>query len=561
MGAPPSPRDNGADDAIAAVPISKADGGKPKATGSDDGAHDVEKQSVEQGSTAQLKRSLQSRHLQMIALGGTIGTGLFIGSGGAINKAGPAGALIAYAFVGTLVYSVMVALAEMATFLPVSGGFTVYAGRFVDKSLGFAMGWIYWFSWAITFALEVTVSGLIIQYWAPEANLSIFVAVFWVAITVLNFLPVNFYGEVEFWLALIKVVTVIGFILFGICIDAGAGQHGYLGFNTWKDPGAFAPYLVTDNDNLAKFVGFWAVLIQAGFSYQGTELVGIAAGETANPRKTVPAAIRKTFWRILIFFVLTVFFIGLLVPYNNERLANENDDKTANASPFVIAADLAGVKVLPHIINAVLLTVVLSAANSNVYSGSRILVGLAQERLAPAFLMRTTIKGVPYYAVCFTAAFGLLGFMNVTESAKEVFEWLMNISGVAGFISWTSIGVSHIAFVRALEAQGMSRDSLPYQSPFGVWFTWYGVIFNLVIILTQGFTAFMPWDTSSFFVSYISLILFAVLYVGHKLWTRAPFVQPHAADLLTGRKDLDGIEWPDETPTTWYGKVFAFLFN
>ncbi|KAL8305815.1 hypothetical protein RB597_003491 [Gaeumannomyces tritici] len=560
MGAPP--KDGGADDAIAAVPVPKADGGKPKSSGSDDGgAHDVEKQSVEQGSTAQLKRSLQSRHLQMIALGGTIGTGLFIGSGGAINKAGPAGALIAYAFVGTLVYSVMVALAEMATFLPVSGGFTVYAGRFVDRSLGFAMGWIYWFSWAITFALEVTISGLIIQYWAPEANLNIFVSVFWAAITVLNFLPVNFYGEVEFWLALIKVITVVGFILFGICIDAGAGRHGYLGFNTWKSPGAFAPYLVEDNDSLAKFVGFWAVLIQAGFSYQGTELVGIAAGETANPRKTVPAAIRKTFWRILIFFVLTVFFIGLLVPYDNKLLANENGSSDATASPFVIAADLAGVQVLPHIINAVLLTVVLSAANSNVYSGSRILVGLAQERLAPAFLMRTSIKGVPYYAVCCTAVFGLLGFMNTTESAKKVFEWLMNISGVAGFISWTSIGVSHIAFVRALEAQGISHDSLPYKSPMGVWFSWYGVVFNMIIILTQGFTSFMPWNTSAFFVAYISLILFAVLYVGHKLWTRTPFVKPHDADLLTGRKDLDGIEWPDETPTTWYGKVFAFLFD
>ncbi|KAL8392356.1 hypothetical protein RB595_002519 [Gaeumannomyces hyphopodioides] len=559
MGAPP--KDSGADDAIAAVPMSKAEGGKPRASGSDNGAHDVEKQSVEQGSTAQLKRSLQSRHLQMIALGGTIGTGLFIGSGSAVGTAGPAGALIAYAFVGTLVYSVMVALAEMATFLPVSGGFTVYAGRFVDRSLGFAMGWIYWFSWAITFALEVTVSGLIIQYWAPEANLSIFVAVFWVVITALNFLPVSFYGEVEFWLALIKVITVIGFILFGICIDAGAGQNGYLGFNTWKNPGAFAPYPEMDNDNLAKFVSFWAVLIQAGFSYQGTELVGIAAGETANPRKTVPAAIRKTFWRILIFFVLTVFFIGLLVPYDNGRLANVDGDQTANASPFVIAADLAGVQVLPHIINAVLLTVVLSAANSNVYSGSRILVGLAQERLAPAFLMRTTIKGVPYYAVCCTAAFGLLGFMNVTESAKVVFKWLMNISGVAGFISWTSIGVSHIAFMRALKAQGMSRDGLPYKSPMGAWFSWYGVIFNVIIILTQGFTSFMPWNTSNFFVAYISLILFAVLYIGHKLWTRAPFVQPHEADLLTGRKDLDGIEWPDETPTTWYGKVFAFLFD
>lgn len=264
-------------------------------------SEDIEKQSVQHGTTTQLKRNLQSRHLQMIAIGGTIGTGLFIGSGGAIANAGPAGALIAYIFVGTLVYSVMVALGEMATYLPVSGAFTVYASRFVDHSLAFSMGWIYWFSWAITYALELTASGLIIQYWRPDLNIGIFIGVFWTVITATNFLPVSFYGEIEFWFATVKVLTVVGFIIFAICIDAGAGQHGYVGFYTWNNPGAFAPYLIEDNEALGKFVGFAAVLIQAGFSYQGTELVGIAAGETDNPRKTVPAAIRKTFWRIIIF--------------------------------------------------------------------------------------------------------------------------------------------------------------------------------------------------------------------------------------------------------------------
>lgn len=280
-------------------------------------SEDVEKQSVQHGTSTQLKRNLQSRHLQMIAIGGTIGTGLFIGSGGAIANAGPAGALIAYAFVGTLVYSVMVALGEMATYLPVSGAFTVYASRFVDHSLGFAMGWIYWFSWAITFALELTASGLIIQYWRQDLNIGIFIGVFWAIITAINFLPVTFYGEVEFWFAAIKVLTVVGFIIFAICIDAGAGQNGYLGFQTWTNPGAFAPYLIENNPALAKFVGFWAVLIQAGFSYQGTELVGIAAGETDNPRKTVPAAIRKTFWRIIIFVSSCLpFKLHLLTPYS-----------------------------------------------------------------------------------------------------------------------------------------------------------------------------------------------------------------------------------------------------
>jgi amino acid transporter len=451
----------------------------------------------------------------------------------------------------------MMSLGEMATYIPVAGAFTSYATRMADPSLGFAMGWIYWFSWAITYALELTATGLIIQYWDASLSIGIFIAVFWVVITGINFMPVSFYGEFEFWFSIIKVITVTGFIIFGICIDAGAGQQGYLGFHTWKHPGAFAPHLIKDNDSLAKFVGFWAVLIQAGFSYQGTELVGIAAGETENPRKTVPAAIRKTFYRILFFFVFTIFFIGLLVPYDNESLLSSASNATA--SPFVIAAHLAGVKVLPGLINAVLLFVVLSAANSNVYSGSRIVVGLAQEGFAPAIFKRTTKGGVPIYSVAFTAAFGLLAFLNLSNTGGTVFEWLQNITGVAGFISWACINGTHICFMRALAARNISRDTLPYKAMAQPWFAWYGLFFNVLIIFTQGFTAFIPWNTSEFFVDYISLILFAVLYFGHKIIYKTKWVDPLSADLDTGRMEVESEVWETTVPTTAWGKFWEWL--
>ncbi|KAL1867198.1 lysine permease [Paecilomyces lecythidis] len=519
---------------------------------------DIEKHGAgrESNPLPDLKRKLKSRHLQMIAIGGTIGTGLFIGSGSAIANSGPAGALIAYIFVGTIVYSVMTSLGEMATYIPIPGAFTSYATRLIDPSLGFAMGWIYWFSWAITFALELTATGLIIQYWDKELSIGIFIAIFWVFITALNFLPVNFYGELEFWFSSIKVLTVIGFMIFAICIDAGAGQHGYLGFHTWGNPGAFAPYLIKSSEAKAKFVGFWAVLIQAGFSYQGTELVGIAAGETENPRKTVPSAIRKTFYRILFFFVLTIFFIGLLVPHDNPNLLSDASD--ASASPFVIAAKLAGVKVLPGLINAVLLTVVLSAANSNVYSGSRILIGLAQEGFAPRFLKWTSKGGVPYYGVAFTAAFGLLGFLNLSNGGGTVFNWLLNISSVAGFITWASLNGCHLAFMRALKARNISRDLLPYKALWQPFFAWYGLFFNVLIILTQGFTSWIPtFSVSDFFVAYISLILFVVLYLGHKIIFRPAFVKPEEADLDTGRTEYD-VVWETQEPTTRWGKFWAW---
>lgn len=366
--------------------------------------------------------------------------------------------------------------------------------------------------------------------------------------------------QVEFWFASIKVITIIGFLIFGICINAGAGQRGYIGFKYWHHPGAFAPYLldqVNDNLPLAKFVGFWSVLIQAGFSYQGTELVGIAAGETDNPRVTVPAAIRKTFYRILFFFVLTIFFIGILIPYDNKQLLNGST--SAAASPLVIAAKLAGVDVLPDLINAILLTVVLSAANSNVYSGSRILVGLAEQRSAPRLLARTTKGGVPYVAVSFTSAFGLLGFMNESNNGGVVFDWFLNITAVAGFIAWTCINISHICFMRCLKAQGILRDTLPYKAFWQPWFSWYGMVFNIIIILTQGFTAFMPWNTSSFFVAYISLILFAVLYAGHKIVFRQPFVKPEEADLLSGRREVDDMFFEEKISHGVWQKFWHWL--
>lgn len=451
----------------------------------------------------------------------------------------------------------MQSLGEMATYIPIPGAFTSYATRFIDPSLGFSMGWIYWFSWAMTYSLELTATGLIIQYWNADLSIGIFISVFWVVITLINFMPVSFYGEFEFWFSSIKILTVIGFLVFAICIDAGAGQHGYLGFHTWGNPGAFAPYLLDSNGALAKFVGFWAVLIQAGFSYQGTELVGIAAGETENPRKNVPAAIKKTFYRILFFFVFTVFFIGLLVPYDNPDLLSSASDATA--SPFVIAAKLAGVKVLPGLINAVLLFVVLSAANSNVYSGSRILVGLAQDGSAPAFLKRTSKSGVPYAAVTFTAMFGLLAFLNLSNSGGTVFDWLLNITAVAGFITWACINGCHIAFMRALAARNIPRDTLPYKSMWQPFFAWYGLFFNLLIILTQGFTAFIPWNTSNFFVAYISVILFAVLYIGHKLVMKTKFVGSLEADIDTGCLVHDSTTWSIEEPTTAWGKFWAWL--
>lgn len=418
------------------------------------------------------------------------------------------------------------------------------------------MGWIYWFSWSITYALELTAAGLIIQWWNESLSIGIFITIFWVPITLVNFLPVDIFGEFEFWFALIKVVALFGFWIFAICINAGASAQGYIGFKYWNEPGAFAPYLA--QGPVAKFVGFWAVLIQAGFAFQGTELCAIGAGESANPRKTMPEAIRRTFWSIFCLFVATIFFIGILVPYDNPKIAIGGTN--AGSSPLVIAIQLAGVSGLPDLMNAILLTVVLSAASSNVYSGSRILVGLAEEKCAPAFLKRTTKRGVPYLATAATASMGLLAYMNLSADGGKAFTWLLNIVSVAGFIAWSCVCICHLCFMRALKAQNMDRDTLPFKSWGGRGLAIYGLVFCAIITITQGFVSFVPWNVEDFFTSYISLILFVVLYAGHKLVTRSKFINPAEADLLTGKFEDEVAETWEESSRSGWKKMVKKIF-
>ena len=483
---------------------------------------------------AGLTRSLQGRHLQFIAMGATFGTGLFLGTGSALANSGPASLVLGFLFIGLVVYSVMVALGEMAAYMPVAGAFTVYATRFVDPTLGFAMGWIYWFSWAITFGLEITAAGLIIGYWNDSISIAVWISIFWVVFTAANLMPVRYFGEMELWFSSIKVVTVIGFIIFAICVNAGVGDQGYLGFHYWKDPGAFKEYMVTGG--IGKFVGFWSVMVTAGFSYQGSELVGIGAGEAANPRKAIPQAIRWTFWGNFVLFVSTVFFVGICVPSDNADLTLGQTN--ASASPLVITAKLAGIQALPDIINGVLLTAVLSAASSDVYSSTRILYSLADEGLAPKIFTKTNRFGTPYWSVLFCSLLGLLGYLNLSQSGADVFNWLLNITAVAGFIVWALINYCHIRFMKVLAARGQPRSELPFVAPFQPYLSWFGLFFNLLILITSGFTVFISWSTSDFFAAYVSILLFVVLYVGHKLVFRTKPVKMEDIDLSVGRVDI-----------------------
>ncbi|EJT98003.1 amino acid transporter [Dacryopinax primogenitus] len=505
-------------------------------------------------------RALKSRHLQMIAIGGTIGTGLFVGSGGALATAGPVGTLLGYIIVGAMVYAVMISLGEMTTLFPVSGSFTHYATRFVDPALGFALGYNYWYSYAVTLPNEITAAAIVIGYWNQTINVAIWVSIFLVAVIGINFIGVAAYGEAEFWMSFIKVTTIVGLIILGIVLDLGGGpNHDRIGFRYWKHPGPFNQFNGIPGAT-GRFLAFWSSFIQAAFSYLGTEIVAVTAGEAQNPTKTIPKAIRRVFYRILLFYVGGIAVIGLLVPYTSDQLLNNTG--TAAASPFVIAIETAGISALPSIINAVILISAFSAGNSDLYTSSRTLYALALDGKTPSFLRRCTRRGLPIWCVGITALFGFLSYLNVgAASAGTVFEWFVNISTVSGLFAWATICFSYIRFYNAAKLQGLDRNTLPYKGPLQPYAAYFGCILALLIILFNGWSVFLAgnWSTSTFVADYIGVPIFAGFYLFWKIYKRSKVVRLEDIDLLSGRRGIDEKEEEDWVPVKWYEKVWAWL--
>ncbi|KAF4552532.1 Amino acid permease-like protein 33 [Elsinoe fawcettii] len=491
----------------------------------------------------QLKRDLKGRQVNMLAIAGAIGTGLIIGSGQGLARGGPGSLFIAYTVTGAITYFVMTALGEMATFLPMDQGFNGYASRFVDPALGFATGWNYFFKYAIVLANNLTAAGLIIQYWRPDLNVGIWVTVFAVAIIAINVFHVSNFGESEFILSVLKVITLCIVLITCLVVALGGGpDQDRRGFRYWRDPGAFAAYLRPGSTG--QFLGFWACMVQSCFAYTGTEVVGAAFAETPNPRRNVPRAIRQTLWRIATFYVAGVFVLGMVVPYDNDRLVGATKAKTsAAASPFVIAIGLAGIKVLPDFINAALLVFVISAANTDIYVGARTLYSLAKDGQAPRCFMYTNSKGVPLYGVAATSAFALLAYLNVARSTSTVFGYFVSLVTVFGTLNWINILVSYLGFLRGLQAQGISRTELTFRGPLQPYGAYFALGLTMLITLFNGYNAFIPrFNIATFMTCYIGIAIYLVNIVGWKLVHRTKRIKALEMDLETNRRLFEEIE-------------------
>lgn len=405
------------------------------------------------------------------------------------------------------------------------------------------MGWDYAIQWLTILPFEISAAGLTIQYWNASINIGVWVAVFLAVLTLIQFFGVRGYGEVEFILSIIKILGCTGFIIFGVVVDCGGvstDPRGYIGAHYWHDPGAFAN----------GFKGFCSVFVTASFAFAGTELTGLAAAEAKDPVKAIPKATKQVFWRIFFFYIVNLFIVGLIVPYNSDRLLGSGGAAYTKASPFVIAIEMAGVKALPSIFNVVITLSVISVANSATYGSTRTLQALAARGMAPKILAYVDKKGRPIPTIILQLLFGLLAFINEANTGggttgTQVFTWLLSLSGLANFFVWGSICLSHIRFRLAWKANGHTVQELPYRAMFGIWGSILGIFLNFICLAAQFYVAVFPIggvpggtaSAEAFFEAYLAAPLILFLYLIWKIYSF--FAVPEHRRMWVPIKDID----------------------
>ncbi|KAN0099782.1 Amino acid permease/ SLC12A domain containing protein [Hyaloscypha variabilis] len=517
------------------------------------GSHDV----VTADGTNKLHRNLKGRHMQMIAIGGAIGAGLFVGSGGAFQTGGPGAVLIGFMIIGVMIYLMMQALAELAVMYPINGAFTMYICRFIDPSWGFACGWQYGISWLTVLPFEISAACNIIHYWTNVENVNdcAWIIPLLFALVVIQFFGVRGYGEVEFVLSIMKITACVGFMILGIIIDCGGvptDHRGYIGAKYWHSPySAF----------LNGFHGFCTVFVTASFAFSGTELTGLAAAEAEDPKKEIPKATRQVVWRICIFYIVNLFLVGLIVPANSPLYSGAGAE--SRHSPFVIAIELAGIKALPSIFNAMILISVMSVANSCTFGSTRTFQALAANGMGPKLFAYVDRKGRPVTVVILQLLFGCLAFLNLDQSGGgNIFNWLLALSGLSSFFIFGSIAIAHIRFRSAWKLNGHSKEELPFRAAFGIWGSYVCAVMNFLCLVAQFYVALYPvggpnLNPTIFFQDYLAGPFLLVLYLMWKVWSwfmipehRPLYVNIRDIDIYTGMRetqlDISGADVPEE---------------
>lgn len=469
------------------------------------------------GGHANVQRQLRSFHITMIGFSSGIGTGLFIGAGAAYAKAGPAGLLLAYCIVGAVLWCVMQSIAELATLIPTAGSFPHWATRFIDPAVGFSLAISYGYCYSLAIASESSAAAVLVSYWS-DISPAVVISVSLALILAINLLSVKFYGDSEVVCGAIKILCFFGLVIVAIVITSGGGPNGgAIGFRYWHDPGAWTEYNGIKGST-GNFLGVLSALVNASFSFIGVETVVISAAESRNPHRDIPNAARRVTYRIGFFYILGALLIGMIVSPTNPDLVSGS--KNANSSPWVIAIRNAGISILPSIVNACILVSAWSAGNSYCWVGSRMILAMTTDHQLPQVFGKTGRNGVPYVAVIAAWLFGPLAYLSVGSGGpSQAFAWLQSLSTVAGLIAWATLCFCYIRFFAALKAQGVSRDSLPWQGPLQPYAAWVGFIGATTITFVSGFSVFLKgnWSASTFVASYVGIPIFIIPIVVWKL--------------------------------------------
>ena len=451
-----------------------------------------------------LQKRLELRHINMIALGGSIGTGLFLVSGFSISVGGPGGALLAYCCMAIIVYFLMTSLAEMSSFKPSAGSFCDYSTEYVGKSFGIAMGYNYWLSWASAIAVEVLAATQIIGYWFPHINPFLLTIAFFSIIVAANLFVVKVYGEIEYGLSFVKVSAILLFIVLGF-FTLFSTPH--FGAHNWH---------IADAPFHNGITGFAAVFLFVGLSFQGSELVGVASEETKNAQTVIPKSIKMIFWRLSLFYMLSILIITLLIPFNDPKLISQDNVLT---SPFTLVFQNYIGNYAGDVVNFVILIAVLSAANASLYSSSRILWYLGKSKQAPKIFSRIDRNGLPIVALFGTILVSGI-FLATSLVGNKVFQYIVQISSLSGFIVWFGIALSHYKFRKShLTKNNIDPSQLKYKSPFFPCAPLFSIVVILAVIAGQIFTVDgNRTNLSLLFITYFSVIAFAIIYGSHKLY-------------------------------------------
>jgi len=515
----------------------------------------------------QLQRHLGNRQVQLIAIGGSIGTATFVSIANGLVKGGPGSLFLAYTIYTCMLGLVNNSMAEMASYMPVSGGFIRMAGHWVDESVGFWVGWNFFLYEAFLIPFEISALNLVLTYWSDDIPVAAVVAACIVLYFCINAFMVKWYGEAEFWLALGKVFLIgIVYSFTLITMVGGNPKKDAYGFRYWNEPGAFAEYITTGP--LGRFEGFLGCMWSAAFTVVGPEYLSMLAGEVKLPRRYLKNAFKVTYVRFAIFFIGSALCVGIVIPYNETTLLDIMAGKsggagTAAASPYVIAMRNLGITGLPHLTNALLCTSIFSAGNAYTYYGSRSLYSLALEGHAPKFLRKCTKAGVPMYCLMVTSLFPFLGFLNVSSGSAKVLTWFTNIITAAQIIDYIVICITYLFFYRACKAQGLDRRTMPYFARFQPWSTWIALIFLTCVVTCYGYPVFLPgrWSIDTFFTFYLMVLAAPILFFGWKFCKKTKFIKPLEADLVWHKLIIDAYEdnFTEEATGFWQEVLQIFV--